>query len=69
MSITVVYPMREEAVKGFLDLAKDDWSVVNELVVHSQLIRKEYDENIFYSQTNMILEYLHTPKSPLFSWG
>lgn len=48
LSITAVHPMREEAVKEFLDRAKADWSVVNELVVHSQLIRKEYDGNIFY---------------------
>ena len=48
LSITAVHPMREEAVKEFLDRAKADWSVVHELVAHGQLIRKEYDGNTFY---------------------
>jgi len=48
LSITAVHPMREEAVKEFLDRAKADWSIVHELIAQGQLIRKEYSGSIFY---------------------
>jgi wyosine [tRNA(Phe)-imidazoG37] synthetase (radical SAM superfamily) len=48
LSITSVHPMREEAVKEFLERAKEDWSVVHKLVAQGQLIRKEYRGSIFY---------------------
>lgn len=48
LSITAVHPMREDAVKEFLERAKADWSVVQKLVVQGQLIREEYSGSIFY---------------------
>ena len=48
LSITAVHPMREEAVKEFLEQAKEDWSVVHKLIAQGQLIRKEYDGSVFY---------------------
>ena len=48
LSITAVHPMREKAVKEFLNWAKADWTIVHGLVVGGQLIRKEYDGSVFY---------------------
>ncbi len=48
LSITSVHPMREDAVKEFLGRAKADWSVVQKLIAQGLLIRKEYNESIFY---------------------
>lgn len=48
LGITAVHPMRDEAVKEFLEQAKADWSVVHKLIAQGQLIRKEYSGSIFY---------------------
>jgi len=48
LSITSVHPMREEALKDFLERAKSDWSIVEELIEQSKLVESEYEGHKFY---------------------
>ena len=48
LSITSVHPMREEAVRTFLEKAQADWSVVRKLIQEDQLIEVEYENKKFY---------------------
>ena len=48
LSITSVHPMRESAVSDFLKKAAADWSVVNKLIVNSNLVETEFEGQKFY---------------------
>jgi wyosine [tRNA(Phe)-imidazoG37] synthetase (radical SAM superfamily) len=48
LSITSVHPMREEALRTFLEKAQADWSVVRKLIQEDQLIEVEYENKKFY---------------------
>jgi len=48
LSITSVHPMREEALKDFLDRAKSDWAIVEGLIVQDKLVESEYEGHKFY---------------------
>lgn len=48
LSITSVHPMREEAVRAFLEKARADWDVVRRLIQEDQLIEVEYENKKFY---------------------
>jgi len=48
LSITSVHPMREEALKDFLERAKSDWSIVERLIEQGKLVESEYEEHKFY---------------------
>jgi wyosine [tRNA(Phe)-imidazoG37] synthetase (radical SAM superfamily) len=48
LSITSVHPMREDAVREFLEKAKTDWRSVEELISEGKLIKTEYGESKFY---------------------
>ncbi len=48
LSITSVHPMREEAVRAFLEKARADWDVVRKLIQENQLIEVEYENKKFY---------------------
>ena len=48
LSITLVHPMREEALKDFLKRAKSDWSIVEELIEQGKLVESEYEGHKFY---------------------
>jgi wyosine [tRNA(Phe)-imidazoG37] synthetase (radical SAM superfamily) len=48
LSITSVHPMREEAVRKFLDKAGTHWHVVEQLIADEQLKMTEYEGRKFY---------------------
>ncbi|MBD3369586.1 radical SAM protein [Candidatus Fermentibacteria bacterium] len=48
LSITAVHPMREDAVKEFLDRANSDWTVVRKLIDQRQMVETEYEGHRFY---------------------
>jgi len=48
LSITSVHPMREEALKDFLERAKSDWSIVEGLIKQGKLVESEYEGHKFY---------------------
>jgi wyosine [tRNA(Phe)-imidazoG37] synthetase (radical SAM superfamily) len=48
LSITAVHPMREEAVKEFLNKADANWQVIEDLLHTGELVRLEYEGNICY---------------------
>ncbi len=48
LSITAVHPMREEAVKNFLEKADADWQVVEALLSENKLVDLEYEGNTYY---------------------
>lgn len=48
LSIASVHPMREEALKDFLERAKSDWSVIERLIKQGQLVESEYKGHKFY---------------------
>jgi len=48
LSITTVHPMREEAVKEFLEKADANWQVIEDLLHKDELVRLEYEGNIYY---------------------
>ena len=48
LSITSVHPMREEALKDFLERAKSDWSIVEGLIEQGKLVESEYEGHKFY---------------------
>ena len=48
LGIMSVHPMRENAVKEFLEKAKAGWDVVEKLLKENKLIETEYQGNKFY---------------------
>lgn len=48
LSITAVHPMREDAVKEFLDKANANWEIVDKMIAEKNLKEIEYKENKFY---------------------
>ena len=48
LSITAVHPMREEAVAELLRKANASWHIVDELLRSGELVRLEYEGNIYY---------------------
>lgn len=48
LSITSVHPMREEALKDFLERAKSDWAIVEGLIERGKLVESEYEGHKFY---------------------
>ena len=48
LSITAVHPMREDAVRQFLDRAGAAWEVIRRLVAQDRLVEAEYDGYRFY---------------------
>jgi wyosine [tRNA(Phe)-imidazoG37] synthetase (radical SAM superfamily) len=48
LSIMAVHPMREEAIKEFLEKADANWQVIEDLLHKGELVRLEYEGNIYY---------------------
>jgi len=48
LSITAVHPMREDAVRAFLERAGESWDVVRRLVQDDQLIAASFGDHTFY---------------------
>jgi wyosine [tRNA(Phe)-imidazoG37] synthetase (radical SAM superfamily) len=48
LSIMAVHPMREEAVKKFLEKADTDWQIVESFLHEGKLVRLEYEGNVYY---------------------
>ena len=48
LSITSVHPMREDAVKVFLNKADADWRLIKELIKEEKLIELKYQGHNFY---------------------
>ena len=48
LSIAAVHPMRESAVRKFLQQAQESWEVVEKLIDQGQLVKTEYQGNSFY---------------------
>lgn len=48
LSITSVHPMREDAVREFLDRANESWAVVRDLLDRQKLVETEYEGHRFY---------------------
>ena len=50
LSITSVHPMREDAVKAYLEKANGEFSTIEKLIKEKKLIVSEYNKNRFYSR-------------------
>ena len=50
LSITSVHPMREDAVKAYLEKANGELSTIEKLIKEKKLIISEYNKNRFYSR-------------------
>jgi wyosine [tRNA(Phe)-imidazoG37] synthetase (radical SAM superfamily) len=48
LAIAAVHPMREAAVRKFLQQAGESWQVVEKLIDQGQLVKIEYQGNSFY---------------------
>jgi len=48
LSIAAVHPMREAAVKKFLQQSQESWELVQRLIDQGKLIKTEYMGNNFY---------------------
>jgi wyosine [tRNA(Phe)-imidazoG37] synthetase (radical SAM superfamily) len=48
LSITSVHPMREEALKDFLERANSNWAIVEGLIEQGKLVESEYEGHKFY---------------------
>jgi len=48
LSITAVHPMREDAVRAFLEKAKSDFGIIEKMVKENKLVRSEYNGHTFY---------------------
>ena len=48
LAITSVHPMREAALEKFLEKAGESWDLVEKLIKEKELVRIEYQSNIFY---------------------
>ena len=51
LAITAVHPMREEAVRQFLDKAGCDWGLIQELLAQSEIKEVEFAGHRFYMRT------------------
>lgn len=48
LSITAVHPMREDAIRNFLNRSNADWAIIQDLVAEGKLIEIEYTGKKFY---------------------
>lgn len=48
LSITAVHPMREEAVREFLQKAGAGWGLVDQLIDDDKLVEVQYEGNIYF---------------------
>jgi len=48
LGMMAVHPMREEAIKTFLEKAKVDWQIIEELLATDKLVQLEYQGNRYY---------------------
>jgi wyosine [tRNA(Phe)-imidazoG37] synthetase (radical SAM superfamily) len=48
LSITAVYPMREDALSHFLERAGVDWSLIENLMARDLLVDSVYEGNKFF---------------------
>ncbi len=48
LAIASVHPMREAALRKFLEKSGDSWNIIEELVEKKELLRIEYQGNSFY---------------------
>ncbi|MBK7386518.1 MAG: radical SAM protein [Methanothrix sp.] len=48
LAIASVHPMREAALRGFLDKSAGGWAIIEDLVERKELLRIEYQGNVFY---------------------
>jgi wyosine [tRNA(Phe)-imidazoG37] synthetase (radical SAM superfamily) len=48
LSITSVHPMREDAVREFLDRGNESWAVLRDLLDRRKLVETEYEGHRFY---------------------
>jgi wyosine [tRNA(Phe)-imidazoG37] synthetase (radical SAM superfamily) len=48
LSITSVHPMREDAVRDFLERADGDWDAIRRLVATGKLVEVEHGDHRFY---------------------
>ena len=48
LSITAVHPMRKEAVAELLRKANASWQIVDELLRNGEIVRLEYEGNVYY---------------------
>lgn len=48
LSITAVHPMREEAVRVFLTKAGADWQVIEQLLLHKQIVEIDFTGRKYY---------------------
>lgn len=48
LSITSVHPMREDALKEFLERANSDWLVIERLIKQGKLVESEYEGHKFF---------------------
>ena len=48
LSITSVHPMREDGIQEFLIRSKEDWNIIERLILEEKLIEVEYNNMKFY---------------------
>lgn len=48
LSVTAVHPMREDAIREFLEKDQKDWSVIDKLVQEGKLLETEFQGKKFY---------------------
>jgi len=48
LGITAVHPMREEAVREFLEKADSSWDVIANLIDENKLAKVKYEGTVFY---------------------
>ncbi len=48
LGITAVHPMRRDAVENFLKRSSAEWALIDDLIVHGDLVETEHGGNIFY---------------------
>ncbi len=48
LAIAAVHPMREEAVRKFVQQAQESWGVVEKLIDQGELVKTEYRGHSFY---------------------
>jgi wyosine [tRNA(Phe)-imidazoG37] synthetase (radical SAM superfamily) len=56
LSIMAVHPIREDAVKKFLEQAGRDWNVIQRLMDFGQIAETEYGGKKFYSRRPVTLK-------------
>ena len=48
LSITSVHPMKKEAVQKLVEKVGESWDVIEEMVLHDELVKMIYQDEIFY---------------------